>query len=238
MNSNRIESIDGLRGVAAVVIAFFWHYNHFTGYPPLLMVFYPLYYYGEAMTELFFLISGFTIALVYQDRIIRGCSFSRFICKRLKSFYFLYLLSMVITCVEQMQYKAILGETFIYNSIDYIHVLLGILLQLPGFLFCDIPANGPTWYLSILLYLYIVFYYVVKLFSKNDSFLMIVYAVISFCGIFLFMPYSLAMPFINLYSSRGIICFFWGCALCCAHNYYKKISIKTFILKKAIYLRL
>lgn len=64
----KIKSIDGLKGVAACMIAFVWHYQHFApqaGYP-FYCVFKPFYDYGDSVVEIFFMLSGLGMVLGYE----------------------------------------------------------------------------------------------------------------------------------------------------------------------------
>ena len=77
----RLAYLDSLRGVAALVVAGFWHYQHFalgyqpSGYPfeaapgynlqPLSL----FYHYGFLGVDFFFILSGIVFSYVYLNRI-------------------------------------------------------------------------------------------------------------------------------------------------------------------------
>ena len=71
--NNHINGIDGLKGIGAIIIAFFWHYQHFTQYDvrkaPLYSIFFVSHTYGYLMVELFFVLSGFGMMVGYADRV-------------------------------------------------------------------------------------------------------------------------------------------------------------------------
>ena len=49
----RLDSLDGLRGIAACIIAFVWHYQHFVQpeFAPFHSVFKVSYAYGDNLVE-------------------------------------------------------------------------------------------------------------------------------------------------------------------------------------------
>lgn len=65
---NRDISVDGLKGLACLVVAFCWHYQHFGAFqnPPFKMVLWPLYKWGGCAVELFFMISGLMMSRIYD----------------------------------------------------------------------------------------------------------------------------------------------------------------------------
>ena len=56
-----LGAIDGMKGIGACIIAFFWHYQHFKPQDgsPFFSAFPMSYKYGSFMVELFFMLSGF-----------------------------------------------------------------------------------------------------------------------------------------------------------------------------------
>lgn len=141
---------------------------------------------------------------------------------------------MLIVSLLQLLYSNYTNQTFIYDHFDVLHVFLALLLQLPGLFFTSVPINGPTWCLSIEFYLYIILFVVIIVTNKVSSssskkLFPFIFLSLSLLSILLFIPYSLATPFINHYTSRGFICFFLGCFLCLCYKSYlsRNVSKKT-----------
>jgi peptidoglycan/LPS O-acetylase OafA/YrhL len=61
--SRRLKGLDGLKAFGCVVVAFFWHYQHFGSFEnsPLNKVFFLFYQSSGIAVELFFMLSGFTM---------------------------------------------------------------------------------------------------------------------------------------------------------------------------------
>ena len=234
-NTKYIDSLNGLRGICAVIIAFFWHYNHFTSTPPLKKLFFPFYALGEGVVEMFFLISGFVMVYAYQEKILSGYSFLTYIKRRLLHFYPLFFCTMIITSIEQILWHNNFNQYYIYGPLDIKRIVFALLLQLPGLFFSDVPINGPAWCLSIEFYLYIFLYLIIYFFRKKPAFninlLSLIYLSLSVSSILLFIPYYTDKPFINHYTSRGNICFFLGCFLSVLYINYSSHSISKSLNK-------
>ena len=69
-DSKELLCIDALKGIGAFIIAFVWHYQHFTSPSkfPLSSIFEISCTHGYLMVELFFMLSGFGMALGYQKK--------------------------------------------------------------------------------------------------------------------------------------------------------------------------
>ncbi|MDI7775227.1 acyltransferase [Asticcacaulis sp. EMRT-3] len=93
-----IRALTGLRGIAALYVVFF-HANGLHAFPSLVR---PFVHHGYMAVDLFFLLSGFVMALTYADMFRDGFSlsnFKTFILLRLARIYPLYLLVTLITAV-------------------------------------------------------------------------------------------------------------------------------------------
>lgn len=139
MNSQRFATLDGLRGLAALLVLVWHALGKHPQYQPL----------GSAYlaVDLFFMLSGFVVAFAYEDRLRGGMTFRSFWLVRLVRLYPLYLLGTAIGALvatawvmqaggEPWRFKPLIGE-----------MLLGlVLLPKPvadgeiGF-----PLNSPAW---------------------------------------------------------------------------------------------
>ena len=81
------KCLNSLKGFAACIVAFVWHYQHFAPQAgsPLYSLFTVSYQYGWLMVELFFVLSGFGMMLGYGEKVIsHAISFKDYMIKRLK----------------------------------------------------------------------------------------------------------------------------------------------------------
>ncbi|MGN6376164.1 MAG: acyltransferase family protein [Sphingomonas sp.] len=132
--------LDGLRGVAAVAVAWF-HLHFVVGYDCA----------GPLAVDLFFLLSGFVVAAAYDRRLDTDLSVGAFVRKRLVRLYPMFLTGLVLAVLVQ--------EVLIARGAGMLHerdTLLSFPLEalwLPspfdggsGWTF---PVDGPAWSLSL-----------------------------------------------------------------------------------------
>lgn len=72
-NNQKINALDGIKGICACIIASCWHYQHFTPAESPFYSFLKLFYdYGYLAVEMFFVFSGFGMTIGYESRIIKN----------------------------------------------------------------------------------------------------------------------------------------------------------------------
>lgn len=158
------KGIDGLRGIAAVSIAIFTHYFLFIperNYPFYNPATYWFWNYATYFVDLFFVISGFIMVYVYRGKIKSGqVGFMPFVKKRLARFYPLMVFALFTVLFLQMIHLKMTGVFFAYKNIYDNSVLSFVLnlLCLQGTSLVASSFNAPSWYLSIVLIMYILFY--------------------------------------------------------------------------------
>ena len=210
MKDNRLDYIDGLRGIGAFVIAFFWHYQHFDGplISPFKGLFTVFYNYGYLFVELFFILSGYSMLLSYYKRIKEGLSFKDFLFRRFKRIYPLFLLTTLIVTLLQYFHINKTGTTFVYPNYDIYHFVLNVFLLQNGLIETKWSFNSPSWCISILMVYYVLFYLIVK-YTKNKKQLTIISLLFVILGN-LILLLKLNYPVLNSLMARGMIGFFMG----------------------------
>lgn len=216
MKKERILSIDSLKGIACLVIAFLWHYLNMQPKGqgmPLQSVFGIFYDYGQYFVELFFMISGFVMAYCYKDKIMDGEDFLPYIVKRYKHLYPTFFTTLMFMTVMEVFYNAITGSFYVYK-VSVWHFILNLLCIQTGWLTTDQSFNGPAWCISVEIFLYILFYIATK-FSKNDK---NIYVIINgilfvFATVMIYLGGG-SYPILNMFMMRGVSCFFAGVLLC------------------------
>ncbi len=152
MKTPRIKQIDGLRGVAACVVAFLFHIrilfsgqgNQFEGIPGMFWV----QNYGWSMVDLFFVISGFIFAHCYlaKGSMKRGVTPFSFICARIARLWPLHLVMTIIAAIILSNAESTNIENILL-SLSMLHILIDESFAL----------NSPAWSLSVEFLCYIVF---------------------------------------------------------------------------------
>lgn len=218
MCKNRIKAFDGLKGISALIIAFFYHFSHFKGYsvPPMKQILNPLYYYGFLFVELFFMLSGFLMYRNYFNSIInRELSFIQYIKKRIFSILPISIITLLVCTGFQLLFRTINDEYFIDQNFNILHFLLNIFQIQSGWIVNDYSFNLPTWFVSCLLLNYIVFYWLSRLIERYNLNRIITYIIPIIVGYLNFLLKS-NLPFLGAeYAARGYLCFFIGVILGC-----------------------
>ena len=163
----RFFELDILRGLAAILVVVF-HYKHFLlsdtevfdyDHLPFGVLLTPVYVYGQYFVELFFAISGYVFFWLYGDAVSdRRLSGRSFFTARFARLYPLYLAMLLAAVVLQSAHSALYGAAFIYkhNTVgDFVLSLFMVQQWLPG---AEQTWNGPSWSLSVELFLYIAFF--------------------------------------------------------------------------------
>ena len=211
---DKILCIQGLKGFGACMIAFVWHYHHFAPQEglPLYRFLAPFYNYGDRLVEIFFLLSGFCITYGYEGRIREGrIGFTKFIGNSVKKLFPPMWIALFVTLLLQciILYKT--GTTFVYPNLDVYHFLLNLLGLQNGILELGWSYNGPTWYISVLLCCYGVYFVCVDR-CKEKEHLIFRYIALALLGVILILLEQ-NLPVINSLIGRGVSCFFLGSLL-------------------------
>ena len=212
---NRIERNYGLDiiKVIATIIIVFHHYQQVTG-----VIFDGINFYGGKfpfgyVVELFFIISGYVI-YPYIDKISeKGL--------RLSEFYF----NRFIRLLPMVSITAITYELFLYIYVcrmgqDFFRgwkptlwgTVLDCLMIQCGWGFTNPEVNNPTWYVSVLMLCYVLFYVLVCMAKKCKFDVIYFFIVMILLGVSI-NTYSLQLPLLNPDTYRGFYSFFWGLCL-------------------------
>jgi peptidoglycan/LPS O-acetylase OafA/YrhL len=143
MQPKRFESLDGFRGICAVIVAVF-HCDTFLLSGHLLN-------HGFLSVDAFFILSGFVIALTYEDRLSQGMGFWDFLVKRGKRLVPTHLIGTAfVVLVAIWMFKTGDLEIDLTPSMLALYTVLGFLL-LPNLFFSgqgSFPVNSVLWSLS------------------------------------------------------------------------------------------
>jgi len=209
--NNRVYAFDFLKFIASILIVFH-HYQQIVG----------LFFEGGVnfcwgrfnvglLVEFFFLLSGFLMTGYVKD-IQEGLSFRKFFGKR----YF-RLIPMLAGSVIVYEVLLAVFRTFgvfylqwyVSTDIDVWGAIITALgLQIGG-IFEVQTINTPTWYISVLLICYVIFYCLVRLNAKKKINLVFLCLTMIFIGLAIDI-FDIRVPFLNEHTKRGYCPFFFG----------------------------
>lgn len=211
----RLKSLDSLRGLASLGIAFFWHYKlfslqYFTANPemqPGFRIFKWFYLCGWNLVDFFFVLSGFVFMHVYSQKITAGEVKERdFFILRLSRLYPLHIITLLM--VASVQYFRLLnGMGFHACGInDLYHFILNALFMQSGFFQSGESFNGPSWTLSCEMLAYILFFYILT--KSGKPLLLFVICILTGFSI---LQMRLDIPVFNHQTAKMLTGFFIGC---------------------------
>lgn len=222
--SKDLLCIDALKGIGAIIIAFFWHYQHFIPFPefPLSRIFEISCAHGYLMVELFFMLSGFGMALGYQKKIQnKEIGFLSYIKKRFCKLYPPFLAALFATGFLECVHITQTGATFIYDNFDLYHFLLNLLLLQNGLITTEWSFNSPSWCICICMLCYIIFYIAAYKSAKEQP---LFYKCIIALFFAEYLLWGTEKPIFNTQIARGISCFSIGVMLSYAWRYKDRIN--------------
>lgn len=215
-------AIECIRIMATVMIVFH-HYQQFTGVRFKYFNFYGGSFYFGLMVECFFVMSGY-FTYKYASRIQGGgICLRNFILKKA-----VRLLPMTAFATFVMQANACIYLQ-VYNGAEFGPVDVEKIVSLWKWIIASLGiesgwavqgANFVTWYVSVLMLCYVIFYAVAysAKYIKIPQAYCYIFIVLAGIGI---VEYNINLPFFNNQSARGYYAFFWGLLLA---KYMKNIQ--------------
>ena len=209
----RNYALDLLKILATSFIVLY-HYEEGTQYAAFKFVsFYGGKFPFGNFVELFFIISGY-FTFVYVQKIQQGLEFRKFITKR----YFRLVPMLAIGVFLETVIYLIRNCMGAENDLNFLRVVLNMLGIQTGWVTITQPINGPSWYISVLLFCYIVFYTVTWISKRLEVSPYKFYVAIILVGVMI-RTYGIQMAFLNMTMARGYITFFIGVILARIINY-------------------
>lgn len=221
---NRINSLDGLRGLAAIGVAFFWHYQHFNPETfPFSRKAYWFYQYGYSLVDLFFILSGFIFCYVYKARLTsKSLGIKEYGVLRFSRLYPLHLLTLLLVALVQSIRHYYIGDYFVYQHNDTYHFILNLFFIQNGWFEHNFSFNAPTWSLSVEIIAYLLFFLIIYFLGSKEYYL-VLYIAFVILGIVIKLT-GLNTFLLNQETSRVFMGFFVGCLVYELYNYVRKIK--------------
>lgn len=208
----RNYSLDILKFVASIMIVFH-HYQQMTDVPfPSGINYWNGKFNFGYIVELFFILSGYFMVR-YIDRIKNATiSLKQFYLHRLLRLLPLVLISAIVYEIQLYIYTSLTNESYYGINISLFGIVIDALCIQSGGAFPNPCVNNPTWYLSVLMICYVVFFLIsrtARLLKTNENYFYIGMILLGFT----IMNYSWNYPYLNNETARGYCCFFIGLLL-------------------------
>ena len=225
MKTSKNMAIEVLRIIAASLIILH-HHQQGTGIDFLPIAFYGGTFDFGRVVELFFLISGFFMFKHVED-IKPDSSIVEFGKKRIMRLFPMLFITIVFEFILLRIKELLYGElSYPYGIFDLFVNLLG--LQQLG-IYNTRAVNQPTWFISVLLLCYFVFFVTTK-FSKRKTanpFVLYGFVILFASAIF---TYGWNNLFLNRSIARGLVSFFLGIYLGKYISSYKAKRIESVVI--------
>ncbi|MDR2337618.1 MAG: acyltransferase [Deltaproteobacteria bacterium] len=209
MKTKRLSALDGMRGFAAIIVAFFWHYQLFFKQQPFSILGNWFYNFGWIMVDLFFVLSGFIFYIFFWKKIYtHTMSLKDFVIRRLSRLYPLHVLTLfIVFCfVTAKKYNSSIE---IFEGFDYSLSCLGlsIFMLQNGWVTTKESFNAVAWSISIEFMMYLIFFCICW-YSTNKKYL--IYSIILiYFGLLVYFS-GINTLLLNAQTARGLIFFFGG----------------------------
>lgn len=223
MNKSHIQSIQGVRGIFAFIIAYIFHYELLfqsmpVHTPVLEWIFQQIGRLTFYASDVFFLISGYFTCKSYEKRIESGeAAFVPYFSSKIKKLYPYLMITVCINFILERVGLILLGNYPLHGSdgngvLRYsVRALLMNLLGVQSGWFSEgdsYAVNGPSWFLSVLFLCYLIHFILIRMVG-NERTRKIVYVLFVTVGIIL-MLHPLSLPFLYQVNGRGYTSYFLG----------------------------
>lgn len=174
MKNTNLKALTGIRGIAAVFVVIY----HFTNAKPVF------FWNGYLAVDLFFILSGFIMSMVYQEKVSNGVTvdlYLKFLYHRFARIYPLYFAVLIFTLVF-----------YISGNINNLSLTVNILLLQSLF---GGSLVGASWSVSVEIIAYVLFPVVFYILLRR-RYLSVPLLLACYFGIF-------SLPYINQIHSTG-----------------------------------
>ncbi len=207
LQGKRSSSLDLIKIIATMFILFH-HYQQHTGIHFKYLDFFNGRVYFGHLVELFFMISGY-VMVPYIYKILNG--------KISPGSFFLKRYIRLIPAVAVSTAACSVASFFMSGARTDPAEVLSVSLGVHSFYSTDITVNNPMWYISSLLFCYLVFYVVCfvisRLMSRSGTKSLVLTSVLVIITGYLIITSDIGVLFLNEYNARGLMAFFSGLLL-------------------------
>ncbi len=217
----KFTQITGMRGIVAALTAYLLHYNLLFGtgpdmgavISPVLGTIAKYWFYASYP---FFWLSGFLMFYVYERRLAAGeLTFKRYMLPKIKKLYPIMIVTALLVFGLEWAGKLAFGYFPLHadgGELRYspLSLLMSLLGLQSGFMSDGdaMVVNGPSWFISILLVCYVIYYFVAAHVKKERA-RTAIYAGMLLLGVAILL-HPLNVPFLYFCNGRGYFGFFFG----------------------------
>jgi peptidoglycan/LPS O-acetylase OafA/YrhL len=215
--------LDGLRGIAAFVIAFINHYPVYLAVHPFENIFYWPYHLGWTFVDLFFILSGFIFYQKYSRSVsAHTLSLKKYCILRFSRLYPLHWLTLLTVALFVLlrNFAGLPPYNEQENTIGFF--LLNIPLMQYGWFTSNLYSfNGSAWSLSVEIMMYLSFFALTYFARKKKN---IFLGSVGFvcAGLLFGVIKQVGFEFIILDSYRGMTGFFTGVIVSGVYDYSER----------------
>ena len=192
----KLNNLQGLRFLAFLFV----FYNH-----SCWLLNTDTFYLGARGVEIFFCLAGFLVAMHYHDLNLGGTLLDsyQYCIKKIKKFYVLHITTFVVFFVPPFikLLKGQFNEMQVYNF--WKDAILNLLLLRSWVPEIEFGFNGPTWFLSSLIFSYFFVPQIINIFKKkNSAFCLISFIIILLLKVYIFyfgVKFKWIYDFVDLY---------------------------------------
>jgi len=210
--SERLQPLDALRGLAALGVSVFSHYQHFGGdkaqYPlNNLLVFHWVYENAWLFVDLFFLLSGIVLTYRYLEPIAgKALAGRQFLNLRISRLYPLHVAALLVCAAVQWTCMARHEPAIIYQGNNDLYHFTLQLTYLHTFFEHGWSFNEPSWSVSGEVLVYVLFFAYAR--RGHASYVPLAVAMVVL-GIAVQSP-GWNLPILNALIGRALVGFFLG----------------------------
>ena len=206
----RESSLDMIKVIATILIIFHHYAQSYSGEYTFIKYYDGSFYFGY-LVELFFVISGYCSLHMLGRVESRAETFPTFLKKRTGRLIPMLMITAAADQVLQGMYLAVSGIPNPGRVSLWGAIISGLGIQTGG-AFLSKGVNNPTWYVSVLLICYVFMFFLTWLSRRINVPCWYLFAGMVIVGASS-LTYSLTLPFLNFYASRGYLAFFYGILL-------------------------
>lgn len=209
-------SITALKGIAAVIIAFIYHYKENFSILGNIFPFINIPFIsflsknGYLFVELFFILSGILFVFAYHEKIeSKKLDFHKFIIKKVKAIFPVMIISVLVMGILEFIYYYKHGN-FWYFSSNIWGIFISMTGTSMGWFYQGYVTNAPIWYISVLFQCYIIAFIISRFNKKLNN--IYLYLLIILIGLSI-QNNNINVFVFNTISARGYTSFFIGTIL-------------------------
>lgn len=212
--NEREYSLDVLKILATVLIVFH-HYQQMTNARFSNLNFFGGSFNFGYVVEFFFVLSGIFM-FRYIPKIEKdGMTFPQFMKRRYFRLIPMVIVSAIVYEFLICIYPVLCSSSYRDKKLTIWGTVLDCLGIQAGWASQNPCVNNPTWYVSVLILCYVIFYfisYISSHMSRGGVQSHYCYVIMMLIGLSI-TSYSISLPFLNEYSARGYLSFFFGVIL-------------------------